>query len=104
MVAALVALAPLSAHAFIPFGGRITSVVACATPPGAFLTTVVGVRPIVYLWQPGIPYFRQGPPTPGQSVIGVVAPAPVPCLGFGLGPPLGAGFPILFLLHGSSAI
>lgn len=100
-------LFPTSAHAFLGFGlgGRVLNTTACAIPTGAFFIEILtpnrGVQG--YLWTPTIPYLHQVVPTRGQKVILLAGATPIPCTGVGLlGPKVGAGFPILFLLHGSS--
>lgn len=86
-------------------GGTVKDVTVCASPPGAILVSIkTPNRGLAhYLWTPGIPYLHPGPPRPEQNILALVAPTPIPCFGLGIGKPkLGAGFPILFLLHGSS--
>lgn len=103
----VVASAPLTTNAFFGLGGRVLNTTACFEPTGAFFIEILtpnrGLQG--YLWAPGIPYLQQTVPHPGQRVILLAGPTPVPCVGFGLGGPrVGAGFPILFLLHGSSLL
>ncbi|QQG44870.1 MAG: hypothetical protein HYW89_02550 [Candidatus Sungiibacteriota bacterium] len=78
--------------AFLPFGGRITFVSPCTTPPG-FLITVVGIsgpRSVVVM-TPGTLIFLFGAFHPGAWALGTHAPSPTVCF---VGPlPAGAGFP-----------
>lgn len=98
---ALVSL-PFSASAAtgFSFGGRVTAEYVCNTGLLVYLKSSAPpflVFPVMWLWGE-LPFLSYIPPHPGQQLLGVAAPATVPCvLGY---VPIGVGFPIEF--HGSS--
>ena len=83
----------------IPFGGRVTAIQPCTTPPGilAYVLTAKGPFPVIW-FAPNLPFLSHIPPHPGQYLLGTAASAPITCI-FGF-VPYGVGFPILY--HGSS--
>ncbi len=90
---------PLTSYAvgpFVPFGGHVTFLHVCNS--GFLILVAPGVPPAIPSWfmitPASFPWSYYIPPFLGQNVIGVAAPAPVPCL---VGPiPIGVGFPILY--------
>lgn len=81
---------PLGASAKIAFGGLIGFVQPCNT---GYLLTVGTPRPGFYMLMPGSLVFAYRVFVPSAWILGIAAPATVPCV---LGKiPMGAGFPII---------
>lgn len=91
---------PTFAATGLSFGGRVLYEYTCNTGLLVYIKSSsppYAVLPVMWLWGE-LPFSKYIPPHPGQQLLGVMAPAVVPCfLGY---VPLGVGFPILF--HGSS--
>jgi hypothetical protein len=85
-----------------PFGGTVTAMQPCNTGLLLYIRTANltwGFNVVPYMWFWGnLPFLSKIPPHPGQNMLGMVGPTPVPCVtGF---VPTGAGLPILY--HGAS--
>lgn len=92
-------LVPLSTSAqvgpFISFGGHVLSINYCTHGAVNIIILPAGGFPISYVWQAGIPVGL--PPThPGQQVLGLALPVPVPCIGFGTHPPVWWGLQVFY--------
>ncbi len=87
----------VSRAAGVPFGGLVTFEYVCNTGFLVYVATAKGVIPFMWLWG-NLPFASHIPPHPGQYLLGMASPTPVPCiLGY---IPIGAGLPIIY--HGSS--
>lgn len=95
---AVVLAAPLLTFAqspFISFGGRVISINYCTQGAVNIIILPAGFFPISYVWQAGTPVGL--PPThPGQQVLGLALPVPVPCVGFGTHPPVWWGLQVFY--------
>ena len=97
LVLLLILAVPALSHAQMPFGGLVVFTLPCNN--GFLLTVLQFTGPQFFMWNFGeLPYLMFIPPHPGQNVLGMALPAPVPCI-LGLHPQ-GFGFPIIF--HGES--
>lgn len=95
-------LLPLFVYAAVsvPFGGIVTIVHPCDTGLIVYVKLMSAPYTVIpFMWFAGdLPFLSHIPPHPGQYLLGMAEPAPIPCL---IGPaPTGAGAPIVF--HGSS--
>lgn len=100
--AATMSVAAVKELAAKSFGGRIVGI---KFGPGCINFTILpaGAFPIDYVWLPSTIQMSISPPKNiGQEVLGVAAPAPVPCIGFGAHPPIWYGLPVI--MGGTSPI
>lgn len=81
-----------------PFGGMVTAMYLCDTGYLLYVNVPLqGVQPFMWFWGE-LPYAWWVMPHPGQYLLGMAAPATVPCV-LGIYT-IGAGFPIVY--HGES--
>ena len=101
LLAAAILLLPTVAFAQVSFGGRVVGISYCLH--GAVNITIVpaGGFPISYVWAvPPTTLTVTSPFLPpthiGQQVIGLALPVPIPCVGFGLHPPIWWGLKVIY--------
>jgi hypothetical protein len=81
------------------FGGEVVSINYCIHGAVNIIIKPAGFFDVSYVW--GVPPETISvPPAPpikiGQQVLGIALPVPVPCIGFGLHPPIWYGWQVIY--------
>ncbi|MDE2071354.1 MAG: hypothetical protein KGI70_01305 [Patescibacteria group bacterium] len=91
------AVASAQVSPIFSFGGTVITENFCIHGAINIIIKPAGFFPISYVWGPTTVSVPPAPLIhPGQQVLGLAAPIPILCIGFGLHPPVWAGFQVLY--------